>query len=181
MAIHRQPDAQPVRVRDDGEETGCSAGVIEVVDDGCPEVERRGGEGLGPRLADRRVDDGALRGRGAAVRRTVLARFPRGRRNDIVRQRTLAGSNREWRQRIYGQFMARIRSLKEAVTENPRLHPTEVDCTWQTTRTDDGEASVTLSTYGSEHRVGRPKVSQTLQLGRRDGEGNSPRVDRGVL
>lgn len=62
--------------------------------------------------------------------------------------------------------MARIRSLKETVTDNSRLHPTEVDCTWQTTRTANGEVFVTLSTYGSDHRVSHPKVSQTIQLDR---------------
>ena len=62
--------------------------------------------------------------------------------------------------------MARIRSLKEVVTDNPRLHPTEVDCTWQKTRTENGEVLVTLSTYGSDDRVSQPKVSQTIQLDR---------------
>jgi len=62
--------------------------------------------------------------------------------------------------------MARVRSLNEATGRPPSVHPTEVDCTWQTTQTPDGSTLVTLSTYGSDNRVSQPKVSQTIQLDR---------------
>lgn len=62
--------------------------------------------------------------------------------------------------------MARVRSLREATGRVPSVHPTEVDCTWQATRTSDGSTLVTLSTHGSDNRVSQPKVSQTIQFDR---------------
>lgn len=61
--------------------------------------------------------------------------------------------------------MARIRSLTQAKSDG-RIHPTEVDCTWQVTHSDGGVAYLTLSTYGSDTRASKPKVSQTLQMDR---------------
>lgn len=61
--------------------------------------------------------------------------------------------------------MARIRSLSPS-TSDARVHPTEVDCTWQVVRSAGGASYLTLSTYGSDSRDSEPKVSQTIQLDR---------------
>lgn len=61
--------------------------------------------------------------------------------------------------------MARIKSLSQSKSD-AGVHPTEVDCTWQVTHSDSGAPLLTLSTYGSDNRVSRPKVSQTIQMDR---------------
>lgn len=61
--------------------------------------------------------------------------------------------------------MARIRSLSQSQSD-ARVHPTEVDCTWQVVRGPGGLSYLTLSTYGSDARDSEPKVSQTIQLDR---------------
>jgi hypothetical protein len=58
--------------------------------------------------------------------------------------------------------VARIRSLSHA-SDDGRIHPTEVDCTWQIV-TDQEKKYLQLSTYGSDSRASHPKVSQTIQL-----------------
>lgn len=60
--------------------------------------------------------------------------------------------------------MARIRTLSESQGDG-RVHPTEVDCGWQVIRAE-GANLLQLSTYGSDARASRPKVSQTIQLDR---------------
>jgi ribosomal protein L18 len=59
--------------------------------------------------------------------------------------------------------MARIRSLLPG-TQNVSVHKTEVDCTFQEVRSDEGGTLVHLSTFGSDDRQSGPKSSQTLQL-----------------
>lgn len=61
--------------------------------------------------------------------------------------------------------MARIRSLSESRGDG-RAHPTDVDCDWLVVRTQSGQPLLQLSTYGSDTRASRPKVSQTIQLDR---------------
>lgn len=61
--------------------------------------------------------------------------------------------------------MARIRSLTPSQSD-VRVHPTEVDCTWQVVHSAGGTPYLTLSTYGSDLRDSQPKVSQTIQLDR---------------
>jgi hypothetical protein len=61
--------------------------------------------------------------------------------------------------------MARIRSLTPA-TGDSRQHPTEVDCTYQVIH-GKRELLLQLSTYGSDDRRSQPKVSQTLQIDRK--------------
>ncbi|MCR6030344.1 hypothetical protein GGQ22_02680 [Nocardioides sp. zg-579] len=60
--------------------------------------------------------------------------------------------------------MARVRTLTESFG-NSRVHPTEVDCSWQVVAAG-GERLLQLSTYGSDNRRSEAKVSQTLQLDR---------------
>lgn len=58
--------------------------------------------------------------------------------------------------------MARVRSFKESGT-SVRPHPTEVDCEYAVVR-DGDRRLLHLSTLGSDHRVSKPKSSQSLQL-----------------
>jgi hypothetical protein len=53
-----------------------------------------------------------------------------------------------------------------AGTQNIGIHPSEVDCTVQAVRTDEGATLMQLSSFGSDTRASRPKVSQTLQFDR---------------
>lgn len=59
--------------------------------------------------------------------------------------------------------MARVRSIQLG-TQNVRPHPSVVDCTIQAVSTDDGVVLMQLSSFGSDSRASRPKVSQTLQF-----------------
>lgn len=59
--------------------------------------------------------------------------------------------------------MARIRSISEA-NNNVRVHPTEVDCTFQAVYDKDGTKYLQLTTYGSDSRKSSPKSSQTIQM-----------------
>lgn len=58
--------------------------------------------------------------------------------------------------------MARIRKLERIVAAHSS-HPTEVDATWSEVLTSEGPL-LQLSTYGSDARASRPKVSQTVQI-----------------
>ncbi|MBV0895964.1 hypothetical protein [Microbacterium sp. NC79] len=58
--------------------------------------------------------------------------------------------------------MALVRRLYQAVTDGG-VHPTQVDASWARVRTDDGDL-LQISTYGSDHRASKPKVSQTIQI-----------------
>jgi hypothetical protein len=58
--------------------------------------------------------------------------------------------------------MARVVNFFELEIDEPRLHPTEVDCGVKRFTIGD-EAFVQLSTFGSTNRKGNG-VSQTLQL-----------------
>lgn len=60
--------------------------------------------------------------------------------------------------------MAIIRSITQS-TRDVRRHGTEVDATFQVLEDPAGRL-FQLSTYGSDHRVSQPKVSQTVQLDR---------------
>jgi hypothetical protein len=48
------------------------------------------------------------------------------------------------------------------------VHPTTVDCGWQVVT--GPEPHLQLSTYGSDLRQSRPKVSQTIQIDRSGAE-----------
>lgn len=58
--------------------------------------------------------------------------------------------------------MAQIRSFHK-IQAALREHATEVDCGYQVLRAS-GQTLLQLSTYGSDTRQSRPKVSQTIQL-----------------
>lgn len=60
--------------------------------------------------------------------------------------------------------MARVRSLKPGM-QAVRVHPTEVDCYYQTIVDPSGERILHLTTFGSDDRQSAPKSSQTIQLG----------------
>ena len=62
-----------------------------------------------------------------------------------------------------GLKMAKIRSLAR-VQGNSHAHPTEVDAEWSTVMTPGGERLWQLSTFGSDTRASKPKVSQTIQV-----------------
>ena len=62
--------------------------------------------------------------------------------------------------------MARVRSLQQGA-QDVRVHPSEVDCFYQSIVSASGEKFVHLTTFGSEERVSRPKSSQSLQLDER--------------
>ncbi|GEN80511.1 hypothetical protein AFE02nite_22450 [Actinotalea fermentans] len=62
----------------------------------------------------------------------------------------------------FARSMARVRSIARKA-QDARLHPTEVDATYQVLRTPAG-ALFQLSTYGSDARASEPKVSQTIQF-----------------
>jgi hypothetical protein len=59
--------------------------------------------------------------------------------------------------------VARLRSL-EAGTQDVSVHPTEVDCFYQTVIGPDGTRYLHLSTFGSDARRSGPKSSQSIQL-----------------
>lgn len=59
--------------------------------------------------------------------------------------------------------MARVRSIAPG-TQSVNVHPSEVDCFWQTIEDSRGEVFVHLSTFGSDTRQSKPKSSQSLQL-----------------
>lgn len=59
--------------------------------------------------------------------------------------------------------MARLRSL-EAGAQNVHVHPTEVDCYYQSVAAPDGTTYLHLSTFGSDDRRSGPKSSQSLQV-----------------
>lgn len=59
--------------------------------------------------------------------------------------------------------MAVIRSFTQT-RNSATVHPTRVDCGWQVV--PGTEPYLQLSTYGSDHRQSKPKVSQTIQLDR---------------
>jgi hypothetical protein len=61
--------------------------------------------------------------------------------------------------------MARVRSFLTTSLES-NVHPTEVDCGYQTVTGVGGEVLLQLATFGSDERMSPPKVSQTLQLDR---------------
>ena len=61
--------------------------------------------------------------------------------------------------------MARIRSITK-VTSGGRIHPTEVDAEWSVANFP-GPKLLQISTFGSDSRVSRPKVSQTIQIDRK--------------
>lgn len=63
--------------------------------------------------------------------------------------------------------MARIRRLLIEVPGGA-VHPTKVDCRVREVVGPRGVAFLELSTFGSDHRVSPPKVSQTIQLGREE-------------
>lgn len=44
------------------------------------------------------------------------------------------------------------------------VHPTEVDAELRSVRLSNGEVRLQISTFGSDHRVSKPKVSQTIQM-----------------
>jgi hypothetical protein len=59
--------------------------------------------------------------------------------------------------------MAKLRSLTKA-SQDVRAHTTQVDATFQLLTGTDGTLLFQLSTYGSDTRQSKPKVSQTIQL-----------------
>ncbi|MEU0091822.1 hypothetical protein [Kribbella sp. NPDC006257] len=59
--------------------------------------------------------------------------------------------------------VARLRSI-EPGTQVVRVHPTEVDCFYQTLTDQSGQTYLHLSTFGSDERQSTPKSSQSLQL-----------------
>lgn len=59
--------------------------------------------------------------------------------------------------------MAVVRGFSEAPTSTV-VHPTAVDCDWNLVA--GPESYLQLSTYGSDHRQSKKKVSQTLQIDR---------------
>ena len=61
--------------------------------------------------------------------------------------------------------MARVRSIAPG-TQSVNVHPSEVDCFWQTIQDSQGEVFVHLSTFGSDNRQSKFKSSQSLQLDR---------------
>lgn len=60
--------------------------------------------------------------------------------------------------------MARIRSFTHS-SSNGSSHPTETDALWSAVQTTNS-TFLQVSTYGSDTRVSKPKVSQTLQFDR---------------
>lgn len=58
--------------------------------------------------------------------------------------------------------MAKIRSLTR-VSTHAGVHPTDVDATWAIVPGPSGNL-LQISTFGSDSRQSRPKVSQTIQL-----------------
>jgi hypothetical protein len=62
--------------------------------------------------------------------------------------------------------MARLRSLV-AGTQSVKVHPTEVDCFYQTVLDNNGKTILHLTTFGSDGRQSNPKSSQSIQLDER--------------
>lgn len=60
--------------------------------------------------------------------------------------------------------MAIVRKLYESPTDGGP-HPSQVDASWAKIIWDGG-VMIQISTYGSDTRVSKPKVSQTLQFDR---------------
>lgn len=60
--------------------------------------------------------------------------------------------------------MARIRTFTQTSSDSSP-HPTKTDAQWSILQTD-GTRWLQISTYGSDARVSKPKVSQTIQLDR---------------
>lgn len=58
--------------------------------------------------------------------------------------------------------MARIRSFRY-VSSDSNVHPTEVDAQWCTVALGESKF-LQVSTFGSDLRVSKPKVSQTMQF-----------------
>lgn len=59
--------------------------------------------------------------------------------------------------------MARIRSLSPG-TQSVRVHPSEVDCFYQTVSDQSGQKYLHLTTFGSDERQSNPKSSQSIQV-----------------
>jgi hypothetical protein len=59
--------------------------------------------------------------------------------------------------------VARLRSLKPG-TQSVKIHPSEVDCYYQTITDSAGRTYLHLTTFGSDDRQSNPKSSQSLQL-----------------
>jgi len=59
--------------------------------------------------------------------------------------------------------VARLRSIQHG-TQAVRIHPTEVDCFYQTVTDQSGQTFLHLTTFGSDERQSNPKSSQSLQL-----------------
>ena len=59
--------------------------------------------------------------------------------------------------------MAQIRSYERG-TRSVRIHTTFTDCTYQTLYDGDGTPFLALSTFGSDDRVEKDKVSQSMQF-----------------
>src|SRR5687768_13714971 len=68
--------------------------------------------------------------------------------------------------RTVGGHMARVRQFIRG-DQNVRLHPTEVDCRYQTLRGPGGTTVLHLTTFGSTDRESAPKSSQSFQLDER--------------
>lgn len=60
--------------------------------------------------------------------------------------------------------MARIRSFSQTQSES-NAHPTETDALWSLVGPIENRL-LQISTYGSDARASRPKVSQTIQFNR---------------
>lgn len=59
--------------------------------------------------------------------------------------------------------MARLRSITPG-TQSVRVHPSEVDCFYQTVSDQSGQRYLHLSTFGSDERQSNPKSSQSIQV-----------------
>lgn len=62
--------------------------------------------------------------------------------------------------------MARVRSLISGM-QSVKVHPTEVDCFYQTIVDGSGNKFLHLTTFGSDDRQSNPKSSQSIQLDER--------------
>jgi hypothetical protein len=51
--------------------------------------------------------------------------------------------------------------------QSVKIHPTEVDCFYQTIVDDSGTKFLHLTTFGSDDRRSNPKSSQSIQLDER--------------
>lgn len=59
--------------------------------------------------------------------------------------------------------MARVRSVERG-SQDIKVHPSEVDCFYQTVTDGSGRRLLHLSTFGSDGRESSPKSSQSLQI-----------------